>query len=422
MNLPSRRAATAAINPARDGTLRAVLRQRAFTRFLTTRFFASFAVQMQTIAVGAQVYRLTHEPLDLGLIGLSQFVPFMLLVLVAGHAADRWDRKRIVLACLVVLGCCAVALAAFTVSGIRSVAPVFAVMVVFGIARAFMAPATAALMPNLVPIELFGRAVAINSSTWQLATIAGPALGGVVYAYAGAAVVYGSVALLLALAAAFIVGVDAPRSLGERAAVNLATVVEGLRFVWQRRIVFGAISMDLFAVLFGGATALLPAYAADVLNVGPEGLGWLRAAPGVGAALTAVRLTVSPLGRHAGAAMFAGVVAFGLAIIVFGVSRLFVVSLLSLVVLGAADMVSVFVRNMLVQLETPDAMRGRVAAVNSMFVGASNELGEFESGVTAAWWGLVPAVVVGGVATLAVAGLWAWWFPGLRSLDRFRTS
>ncbi len=297
----------------------------------------------------------------------------------------------------------------------------FAVMVVFGMARAFMAPAGQALMPNLVPARLFRNAVGINSSMWQVSTIAGPALGGVLYGLAGPGTVYATVAALLVVSVGFVLAVPSPQQPRAEGGASLATLLEGLRFVWRRRPVLGAISMDLFAVLFGGATALLPAYAADVLHVGPEGLGWLRAAPGVGAALTGAYLTVRPISRHAGRWMFGGVVAFGIATIVFGLSENFWLSLAVLVVLGAADMVSVFVRHVLVQLETPDAMRGRVGAVNSMFIGASNELGEFESGLTAAWWGLRPAVVVGGVATLAVAGLWARWFPELRRLDRFAT-
>lgn len=405
--------------PAAPHGVRAVLAQRSFVRYLVARFASSLAVQMQTVAVGAQVYELTRDPLDLGLIGLSQFLPFVVLVLLAGQAADRWNRKRILLACFAVELTCAAALLAFTLTGIRSPAPVFGVMLLFGVARAFMGPAGQALMPNLVPRALFGNAVGINSSMWQVATIAGPAVGGVLYAAAGPETVYASVGVLLVVSIASMSLVDAPRTPGSTEPATWHTVLEGLRFVWRRKPVLGAISMDLFAVLFGGATALLPAYAADVLHVGPEGLGWLRAAPGVGAALMAAWLTVHPISRHAGPAMFGGVVVFGVATIVFGLSTNFWLSLLALVILGASDMVSVFVRHILVQLETPDAMRGRVGAVNSMFIGASNELGEFESGVTAAWWGLKPAVVVGGLATLGVAALWARWFPQLRHLDRF---
>jgi MFS family permease len=404
---------------AAPGGLRAVLAQRAFTRYLVARFASSFAVQMQTVAVGAQVYELTRDPLDLGLIGLSQFVPFVVLVLLAGQAADRWSRKWIVAVCFAIELVCAVALLAFTLTGFRDPAPVFGVMIVFGIARAFMGPAGQALMPNLVPPALFSNAVGINSSMWQVATIAGPALGGVLYAAYGPDTVYATVAVLLLASLVLMALVDAPRTPVQKEPATWHTVLEGLRFVWRRKPVLGAISMDLFAVLFGGATALLPAYAADVLHVGPQGLGWLRAAPGVGAALMAAWLTVRPISRHAGPWMFIGVAVFGVATVVFGLSTNFWLSLVALFVLGASDMVSVFVRHILVQLETPDEMRGRVGAVNSMFIGASNELGEFESGVTAAWWGLKPAVVVGGLATLAVAGLWAKWFPQLRTLDRF---
>ena len=413
---------TAAPDGPADGGLRAVLRERAFMIYLLTRFAASVAVQMQTVAVGVQVYTLTHDPFDLGLIGFSQFVPFIAFVLIAGHVADRFDRKSIILLCLVVELLCAAALAVFASIGLHNSFPVLGVMVVFGIARAFMAPASTAIMPNLVPPALFGSAVAINSSAWQVATVAGPAIGGMLYALTGPTILYGIVAVLLGLSVIFMAALRAPVAEVAPEAASWQSVVEGLRFVWRREVILGAISMDLFAVLFGGATALLPAFAVDVLNVGVAGIGWLRAAPGIGAAVTAAWLTVRPISRHAGRAMFAGVVVFGVATIVFGLSRNFWVSLVALVVLGAADMVSVFVRHVLVQLETPDAMRGRVGAVNSMFIGASNELGEFESGVTAAWWGLKPAVVIGGLATLAVSGLWARWFPALRRMDRFKTT
>ena len=407
--------------PPAAGSLASVLRERPFMRYLVTRFASGVAVQIQTVAVGVQVYSLTHDPLDLGLIGLSQFVPFVAFVLVAGHVADRFDRKAIVLGCLAVLVLCAAALATFAAIGIKTPGPVLAVMIVFGIARAFMAPASTALMPNLVPKALFGSAVALNSSAWQVATVAGPAIGGLLYAATSPKVVYGVVALLLALSVVYMTGLKAPKAEIASEAATWRSVVEGLQFVWRRKIILGAISMDLFAVLFGGATALLPAIAAEVLHVGVAGIGWLRAAPGAGAAVTAAWLTLKPIDRHAGRAMFIGVTVFGTATIVFGLSRSFWLSLAALVALGAADMVSVFVRHVLVQLETPDAMRGRVGAVNSMFIGASNELGEFESGVTAAWWGLKPAVVLGGLATLGVSALWARWFPALRRLDRFRT-
>ena len=397
----------------------AVLRNRDFTAFLAARFLATLAVQMQTVAVGWQVYEVTRDPLDLGLVGLSQFLPFVLLVLPAGHLADSRDRRRILTACFALEAVCALLLLAFAWRGLSSAAPVFAVMVLFGTARAFAMPTGQALLPNLVDREQFGTAVALNSSTWQVATIAGPALGGVVY-LAGATVVYATVAALLAVSVALLFLV---RRGGERAsapeAPSLKSLLSGLGFVWSRRPLLGAISLDLFGVLFGGATALLPVYAADVLHVGPAGLGVLRTAPGVGAALCGIVLGLAPITRNVGRWMFGGVFVFGLATIVFGLSHWFWLSLAALAVMGAGDMVSVYIRHLLVQLETPDAIRGRVSAVNAVFIGASNELGEFESGLTAAWFGTVPAVVVGGGATLAVAWLWRRWFPELRHMDRF---
>jgi MFS family permease len=399
---------------------RALLANRGFTRFLAARFLATLAVQMQTVAVGWQVYEVTRNPLDLGLVGLSQFLPFVLLILPAGHLADSRDRRRILGACFALECACALLLLAFAAHGLESARPVFAVMVLFGIARAFAMPTGQALLPNLVPRAQFGTAVALNSSTWQVATIAGPALGGIVY-LAGAPVVYASVAALLALAAAMVFRLRE----GGRDEARIAeppgwqSLLSGLRFVRSRRLVLGAISLDLFAVLFGGATALLPVYAADVLHVGPAGLGWLRTAPGVGAALCGLALGLWPVTRRVGRWMFGGVVVYGLATLVFGASTSFWLSLGALGAMGAGDMVSVYVRHLLVQLETPDEIRGRVSAVNAVFIGASNELGEFESGVTAAWFGTVPAVLVGGCATLAVAGLWSRLFPELARMDRF---
>ncbi len=396
----------------------AILRNADFTRFIAARFLASLAVQMQAVAVGWQVYEVTRDPLDLGLVGLSQFLPFVVLILPAGHLADNHDRRRIVSVCFALQCLCALLLLAFAWRGLASAWPVFAVMVLFGIARAFSMPTGQALLPNLVPREQFATAVAINSSTWQVSTIAGPALGGVVY-LAGATVVYATVAALLAAAVVLMLMVNGG---GERAAAleppGWHTLLSGLRFVWSRRPVLGAISLDLFAVLFGGATALLPVYAADVLHVGPSGLGLLRTAPGAGAALCGIVLGLAPISRQVGRWMFGGVVAFGVATVVFGVSHDFWLSVTALAVMGAGDMVSVYIRHLLVQLETPDAIRGRVSAVNAVFIGASNELGEFESGITAAWFGTVPAVIVGGCATLVVAGAFARLFPELRDMDR----
>ena len=395
-----------------------LLAHPGFVRFLTARLLASIAVQMQTVAVGWQISSITGNPLDLGFIGLSQFLPFVVLVLPAGHIADRYNRAFILALCIALEFFCALALLAFTFSGLKVAWPVFAVMVVFGTARAFSMPAGQAIMPNLVPPSLFSRAVAVNSSTWQLSTIAGPAIGGLVY-LAGPDVVYGTVAGLLAAAFAFILGVKTEKPARPTAPDSWHTLLEGLRFVWKKKVILGAVSLDLFAVLFGGAVALLPAYASDILHVGPDGFGWLRAAPGMGAAIVAIMLAWRPITRHVGAKMFAGVAVFGIATVVFGLSHNFMLSLFALATLGGADMVSVYIRHMLVQLETPDEIRGRVSAVNAVFIGASNELGEFESGVTAHWWGLKTAVVVGGVASVAIAGLWIRLFPGIWRIDGF---
>ena len=372
---------------------------------------------MQSVAIGWQVYGITGDPLDLGLIGLAQFLPFVVLVLPAGQVADRFNRRTILALCYVVEMICAVLLLGFTLFGGAEVWPVFAVLVLFGAARAFAMPSSQAITPNLVPRAAFPNAVAINSSSSHIATIGGPALGGVLYVLSPE-VVYISVSatLLISVLLMFLVRLPAMPRTDEPA--NWHTLMEGLRFVRSRPIVLGAISLDLFAVLFGGAVALLPAYAADILHVGPEGLGLLRTAPAIGAALIAIGLAFYPITRHTGIWLFAGVVVFGLAIVVFGLSTWFYLSLAALVVMGAGDMVSVYIRHMLVQLETPDEIRGRVSAVNAVFIGASNELGEFESGVTAAWFGLVPAVVIGGTATIAVAGLWTRLFPQLVKSDR----
>jgi len=396
-----------------------VLRHGGFGYYLAARVFGTLAAQMLVVAVGWQVYALTRDPLDLGLIGLSQFLPFIVLILPAGHAADQHDRRRIVAACFALQALGALLLVATTRAGTTEVWPVFAIMGLFGVARAFSMPAAQALLPNVVPVASYGHAVALNSSAMQVARIAGPALGGLLY-FAGAQAVYAAVAVLLAAAcalmlAARVVGVGVPR----RTPVSWENLLSGLAFVRSRPVVLGAISMDLFAVLFGGATALLPAYASDILHVGPLGLGFLRTASGVGAALCGLALAFRPITRHVGRWMYGGVAVFGAATVVFGVSGTLWLSLAALAVLGAADMVSVYVRNLLVQLATPDAIRGRVSAVNAVFVGASNEVGEFESGVTAAWWGVVPAVVVGGVATVLVAWGWTRLFPALWKMGRF---
>lgn len=403
--------------PDRQGAL-AVLALPDCSRYLACRFLSSFAIQMQSVAVGWLIYDLTHDPLDLGFVGLAQFLPAVLVSLPAGQAADRWNRRLILGTCLLLDLGCAVALVVVALNGGDSTLPVFAIMATFGLARGFTGPAAQSMLPNLVPRTLFGNAVGINTTAWQVSVITGPAVGGFVY-LAGPAVVFATVAVMFGISLLLLAFVRAPPQRISNEAVDWHSLLGGLRFVRRRRTLLGAMSLDLFAVLFGGATALLPAYASDVLDTGPEGLGILRSAPGVGAALVGLGIAWRPPARHVGRWMFSGVAVFGLASIVFGLSTRFWLSLLALGVLGAADMVSVYVRHVLVQLQTPDAIRGRVSAVNSVFIGASNELGEFESGLTAAWWGLVPAVVAGGVASMLIALLWARWFPALWQLDSF---
>ena len=389
-----------------------------FRNFVAAKFLTSFAVQMQSVAVGWQVYSLTRDPLDLGLIGLAQFLPFLLLTLPAGQVADRLNRKLILALCYMVETVCGVLLLLYTMAGIQEVWPVFAILVMFGCARAFSVPASQAITPNLVPPPAFSNAVALNSSAGQIANVAGPAAGGLIYLL-GPATVYSTVSIILTLSVIMMLRIKLPKIIRAPEPSNWHTVFEGLRFVRSRPIVLGAISLDLFAVLFGGATALLPAYASDILHTGPQGLGLLRSAPAIGAVITGLLLAWYPVTRHVGRWLFSSVAVFGITIIVFGLSENFMLSLATLIVLGAADMVSIYIRHMLVQLETPDAIRGRVSAVNGVFIGASNELGEFESGITAAWFGLVPAVVIGGVATLVVTVLWMRWFPDLRNMQKF---
>jgi MFS family permease len=395
-----------------------VLRNRNFAFYLTARILGTLAVQMQSVAIGWQVYQLTGSLFDLGLIGLAQFAPFLLLILIAGHAADRYDRRNIISICLALQLLCGLLLLAFTLSGSGVVWPVFAILVLFGSARAFMMPATQAIVKNMVPTEQFSQAVALSASSFHVAVIAGPVFGGLLY-LAGPATVYLVGAALLTLAVILMrITRSAPQALNTEPA-TWHTVLEGLRFVFSRPIMLGAMSLDLFAVLFGGATALLPAFAHDVLHAGPTGLGLLRSAPGVGAALCSVALALFPIRRRVGAWMFGGVALFGMATLTLGWTASFGVALGALFLLGAGDMVSVYIRHLLVQFETPDAIRGRVSAVNSVFIGASNELGEFESGLTAGWFGLTRAILFGGAATLAVTGIWAAAFPVLSRMDRF---
>jgi MFS family permease len=394
-----------------------VFRRRGFAAYWTARMLLSFAVQVISVAVGWQVYDITRDPLDLGIVGLVQFLPSLLLVLVTGSVADHFSRRAILAICIVAEIGCAAALLALTVGGNRDVMPIFAVLLGLGIARAFVGPAVQSLLPNVVTLEELPTAVAWNSSAWQVATILGPVAGGLLYGIS-ASVAYGTAAFLLLLAlglVALIVTVR-PQEPGERA--SWSTVVAGFAYVWRNKILLGAISLDLFAVLLGGAVALMPAYARDILDVGPWGLGLLRAAPGIGAIAVAAYLGMRPIRDHAGIVMFIGVGFFGFFTVVFGLSTLPWLSIAALLLMGAADMLSVYVREILIQLATPDEVRGRVNAVNMVFVGASNELGEFRAGVSAALIGIVPAVVFGGLGTMAVTALWARLFPALRRARR----
>ena len=399
-----------------------MLRHGQFARFALCRFLATFSWQMLAVAVGWQVYALTHDPLALGLVGLSEFLPFLCLVMVGGHVADHADRRNVLVIAWSIEALCIGALLWFTLAGARSVWPIYLVIATFGSTRAFYSPSMQALVPTLVPREEFPLAVSLNSTLFQIAVITGPMLGGVLFLL-GPAVVFGVCLALFVLTVLLTATLGSHRAQPQEASAPASTghqLLEGLRYVLHQRLVLGVISLDLFAVLFGGATALLPIFAGEVLRIGPAGLGLLRTAPGVGAALTAGLLTMRPINRHAGAYMFGGVAVFGLCTIIFGLSRNVYLSLAALFVLGCGDMLSIYVRGILVQLNTPDAIRGRVSAINSMFIGGSNELGEFESGVTARWFGAVRAVLLGGALTLAVVGGWMGLFPQLRRLDRLR--
>jgi MFS family permease len=394
---------------------------RDFRLFQASRLFAVLGSQMQSVAIGWQIYAVTGRPLDLAWVGLAQFLPAVCLSLVTGHVADRIERRKILVACYAAMALLSAALFAFTRADATHLTPIYAVLVGVGVARAFQGPASQSLLPSLVPVDHFSNAVAWSSSLWQTAMVLGPTLGGIAYAaFGGASKVYALAAGCSMSACALVATMRtiAPRT--NRAPATWSSLLAGVKYVWTNQVVLGAISLDLFAVLLGGATALLPVYARDILHLGPWALGILRSAPAAGAAVTGVVLALRPIGKRAGARMFACVGLFGAATIVFGLSRSFALSLVALLVIGASDMVSVYVRSALVQLATPDEMRGRVSAVNMVFIGASNELGEFESGLTAQWLGTVPSVVVGGVGTLVVVALWAWRFPKLRRVDELR--
>lgn len=396
----------------------AALRYPDFVRFQVARFLALIGTQMQGVAIAWLVYLATGKALSLGLVGLAQFLPAIVLFPLTGLAADRFDRRNVLRACFALQTAATLALWLIAREPAPSVTAIYVVLVVIGAARAFSGPAGHALVPNLVPRDIVPSAISWGSSAFQLAVMVGPALGGLFLDARGAPAVLLGTTVLEALSVVLLLALSTG-SRGETGrSLSLESVSAGLSFVWQKKILLGAISLDLFAVLLGGAVALLPIFARDVLQAGASGLGLLRSAPAVGAALTGLVLAVRPLGGKTGKIMFACVFLFGIATIVFGLSRSLALSVAALAVAGAADMVSVYVRHSLVQLETPDGMRGRVSAVNLLFIGASNELGEFESGLTAAWLGAVPAAVLGGVGTCLVVVIWAAAFPALRRADR----
>jgi len=396
--------------------------------YLGSRLAGTLGVSTQSVAIGWQIYSRTGDMLDLAWVGLAQFVPLALLSLFAGNVADRYDRKRILVLSRGLFGVGSLALAALSFLPELGVTPVYGVLVFLGATRAFAAPASWALLPALVSPERLPRAIAMSSTTFQIATIAGPSLGGFIYALGGPVSAYVAAAAFELVAVALLAAIrrELPRHEAP-AEKGMTLLLSGVRYVWREKILLGAISLDLFAVLLGGAVGLLPVFASDVLRVGETGFGMLRSAPAVGAALMAILLALRPISRRAGWWMLACVAIFGVATIVFGLSKSFALSLGALVVLGAADMVSVVIRQSIVQLSTPDEMRGRVSSVNMIFIGASNELGDFESGATAALFGEPPvgairAVVVGGVGTLLVTGLWSALFPELRRAEAVNKS
>jgi MFS family permease len=401
---------------------RAAFQYPSFVLFQTARFCIVLATEMQSVAVGWQVYEITRRPLDLGLVGLAQFLPGVLLFLVSGHVADRYDRRKLIVICYVGFAVCCSLLLLTAVRDVRSVAYIFAVLVLLGIVRSFTGPVSRALLPQLVPEEHFPSAVAWASTIFQGAAILGPALGGIIYAFfRGPSAVY-VLAVLMAIAAMICtLQINTQAKPRAREPINFTTVSAGLRYIWREKLILGSISLDLFAVFLGGAVALLPVYAREILLTGPWGLGLLRTAPGVGAAAMAIFLAHRPIQRKVGLIMLWCVAGFGLFTILFGLSHSLVLSLIALVFVGATDMVSVIVRGVLIQVATPDEMRGRVNAVDVVFIGASNEFGEFESGLTAQWFGTIPAVVIGGIGTIVVTAIWAWRFPELRKVEQINS-
>lgn len=389
------------------------MQHRPFALFWSGRVLSSMAFQMMSVAIGWQIYSITHSAYALGLVGLCQFLPMFLLTLLVGHVADRYDRRTIAFVCQAIQGMAALTLCIVTWRGAIGVTLIYTLAAIGGAARAFESTSMAALLPNLIPRAQLQFATAWSTSANQTAQILGPAMGGLLYGL-GSLLVYGVVSVAFVAAALLVASIKIEQAVRVKTPISIKSMLSGIRFIRSKPVILGALSLDLFAVLLGGATALLPVFARDILHAGPWVLGVLRAAPAVGALAGSIYLAHFPLKRHAGAALFGGVIAFGIATIVFGVSRNIYVSLAALAVLGASDVISVVVRMALVQLQTPDDMRGRVGAINSLFIGTSNQLGEFESGITAGFFGAVPAVLIGGIGTIIVALLWMRLFPGLR--------
>jgi len=401
--------------PADSRAGRAAFTHPAFVLFQIARFLIVSAIEMQAVAVGWQVFEITKKPLDLGLVGLAQFLPGILLFPISGHTSDRFERRKVLSACYAGFAVCFGLLLVLSRYRLRSIAAIYVVLVLIGVVRSFNSTASRSILPLLVSEEHFPNAVAWNATIFQAATILGPSFGGVLYAISrGPSSVYGVAMLIAAGATVSTFRIKPEAKARPREPMTLKTVFAGLHFIWSRKLILGAISLDLFAVLLGGAVALLPVYARDILHTGPWGLGLLRTAPGAGAALMAMLLAHRPLRSRSGPTLLWAVAGFGIFTIIFGLSRSLTISLIALLLLGASDMVSVIIRATLTQLATPDEMRGRVNAVDMIFIGTSNEFGQFESGLTAQWFGTVPAVVLGGVGTLVVIGLWAWIFPELR--------
>ena len=395
---------------------RAAFTHPGFVLFQIARFLVVSAVEMQAVAVGWQVYEITKRPLDLGYVGLAQFLPGILLFPISGHTSDRFERRNVLSACYGGYVLCFALLLVLSRRGVLSIAPIYVVLVMIGIVRSFNGPASRSILPQLVPEEHFANAVAWNATIFQAATILGPSFGGLVYAaFRGPSTVYA-----IAAATAFGAMISTFRIKPEvkarsREPMSLRTLFAGLHFIRNNKLILGAISLDLFAVMLGGAVALLPVYAREILHTGPWGLGLLRTAPGAGAAAMALILAHWPLGGKSGPKLLLAVAGFGIFTIIFGLSRSLILSLFALLLAGASDMISVIIRATLTLLATPDEMRGRVTAVDMIFIGTSNEFGQFESGITAQWFGTVPAVVIGGIGTLVIVGLWTWWFPALRN-------